>query len=343
MSRDDGERALVEADGFLVANNLTAAASALDRAYGHLPGDDAVASQRKALLDDLAVEEHGLVWRYIPAGSFLMGSHEGDPDERPVHERHVDAFWMTDVPITWTAYCRLMGWSDPPNGWPPRNDPSLAATDAELNPEFILNELGKIRRQYCESKTRAANDWHRHLEEARQRTLAFDDKPLVAASAYDAEDLAAVLTARSSGVSYGLPTEAEWEKAARGGLIGCRWSWGNERPTPERCDFGRFGAFHLESPRRYPANGYGLRSMCGGVAEWTADPYDALAYRRAKTTTPPSPSARVLRGGSWADCAEAVTVSFRTSFVQSSWRAPEQGQAWGAPTVGFRLVRRGAT
>jgi formylglycine-generating enzyme required for sulfatase activity len=77
--------------------------------------------------------------------------------------------------------------------------------------------------------------------------------------------------------------------------------------------------------------------MCGGVSEWTADTYDALAY--AGVARPPGTAAeRVLRGGSWADAAEAVTVSFRMSRGSLSWRAG----AWGphlTPTIGFRLCR----
>lgn len=332
---EEAHGCLVAADWFLSVGDRALAASALDRAYGILPHDAGVARQRRAVLDELAVVEHGLVFRYVPTGTFLMGSPDGDPDERPVHAQRVRGFWMTDVPITWAAYCRLLGWSPPPDGAPPASDPSIAASNADddFNPVFIFREQRKIRLQYCESETTAAHDWHYHFE---QKLTAFDTKPMIAVSALDAEELAAVLS--HGDVRYRLPTEAEWEKAARGGLIGCRWSWGDEPPTPERCDFDRFGAFHLTDPRSYPANGYGLHSMCGGVAEWTADLYDALAYDPRQPKLPVAHEARAVRGGSWADCAEAVTVSFRGSRVQASWRNM-RGYDWGAPNVGFRLVR----
>ncbi|MBX3232064.1 MAG: SUMF1/EgtB/PvdO family nonheme iron enzyme [Labilithrix sp.] len=320
------------------------AASALDRAYGLLPNDEGVARQRRAVLDELAIDEHGLRFRYVPAGTFLMGSATGDPDERPVHRRRVAAFWITDVPLTWAAYCALLGWSPPPDGSPSDDDPSLQQEDDEgfVRPAFMLRELGKIRLQYCEGDTPTAFDWRYHYERAEEDPPTYDRKPLVAISAYDAEELAAALSRRSTDASYRLPTEAEWEKAARGGLLGRRWSWGDEAPTRERCDFDRFGAFHLTDPRAYPPNGYGLHAMCGGVAEWTADRYDALAYHRAARGEPPDPDAparRVVRGGSWADCADAVTVSFRAAREQGSWRHPDV-HAWGAPNIGFRLVRR---
>lgn len=344
-TKEEGERALVAADAFLIKGNLEMAASALDRAYGLIPNDEGIARQRRAVLDELSVEEHGLVFRYIPAGTFLMGSLDGDPDERPVHPRRLPAYWVTDIPITWTAYCRLMSWSPPPNGSPPQGHPWLEAPVGNGGgPAFMLHQLRKIRLQYCESRTKRASNWHNHA--GQQAPLTYDEKPLVAVSVEEAEDLANVLQRPTDGITFGLPTEAEWEKAARGGLIGCRWSWGNALPTHEICDFDRFGAFHLENPRSVPANGYGLHSMCGGVAEWTADRYDALAYRNEVSggaSTPPADSpetdARVLRGGSWADCASAVTVSFRTSHVQSSWRNRTRG-SWGAPTIGFRLIRR---
>lgn len=341
---EEGERAIVAADAYLVEGNLEMAASALDRAYGLLPRDEAIARQRRAVLDELAVTEHGLVFRYIPAGTFLMGSFDGDPDERPVHPRRLDAYWMAEVPITWAAYCRLMGWSPPPGGHPPKDHPWLRGNADEPNPLFMLNQLRKIRLQYCETLATKATNWHLHANEPRRSS--FDEKPMIAASPQDAEDLAAVLARPTEGIEFGLPTEAEWEKAARGGLIGCKWSWGNDPPTKELCDFDRFGAFHLENPRDRPANGYGLHGMCGGVAEWTGDRYDALAYANAVSganppaaVPPPEEDVRVLRGGSWADCAAAVTVSFRVAQAQSSWRSRPRGR-WGAPTIGFRLIRR---
>jgi formylglycine-generating enzyme required for sulfatase activity len=78
--------------------------------------------------------------------------------------------------------------------------------------------------------------------------------------------------------------------------------------------------------------------MAGGVWEWTSDAYDALAYHR-EGAPPPDGAHRVLRGGSWSDCAAAVRVSFRMSLPLS-----EGGGGWGAhmsPNVGFRLVRVG--
>jgi sulfatase modifying factor 1 len=347
-TRDEGEHWLVAADWFLSRGERELAASALDRAYGLLPDNADVARQRAGLLTELAIEEHGLVFRYVPAGTFSMGSSAGDSDERPVHARRLDAFWIAEVPMTWSAYCALAGWSQPPEAWPPEGDPSLAG---DRTRQFNLHELNKIRLQYCESETTAAGDWHAHTRDPRfgtpprahpERAIAYDQKPMIATSPFDAEAVGARMSDEATIVR--LPSEAEWEKAARGGLVGARWSWGNTLPTRGVCDFDRFGAFHLVDPRSLPPNGYGLHGMCGGVAEWTADRYDALAYHHFTKGAPfeePAPTdARVLRGGSWSDCADAVTVSFRMSRTASDWRnsSPESSNAIAA-NVGFRLVR----
>ena len=334
---DDPARFIAYADHFLIAQDLPAAAAALDRAYGLSPGDADLARHRAAILDQLAVHDGGLVWRYVPAGTFEMGSASGDPDERPVHLRRLAAFWITDAPISWAAYCALLGWTAPPDAWPPDGE---VGGPGDL---FALAQRRKIRLQYCETETLAAQSWHAHEAEATHGEVPrrdpaapprYDRKPMVAVTASEAELLAARLSTPALGCA--LPTEAQWEKAARGGLVGRRYAWGDEPPTPARCDFDRMGDFRLIDPRELPPNGYGLHGMCGGVAEWTADAYDALAYHRARAgdlSPPPAASAaqRVLRGGSWTDCAAAVTVSHRA--------ARDFDGHVASPTIGFRLVR----
>ena len=314
----DPAEAMVAADWFLERGDLPMAATAMDRAFGLDPDNEQVAKRRANLLDGLAMEEHGLRFRYVPAGSFLMGAQDGDPDERPVHPVRVPAFYLADIPTTWADYCRLMEWTAPPRGMAEYPEDLRDRPWEERAPYFHLNESNKIRNQYCEP---------------------YDRKPMVAVSPEEAEDLAVALTSEQA--RYALPSEAQWEKAARGGRIGAPYAWGHAPPTQERCDFGHFGVFKIGDPRLRPPNGYGLYGMCGGVWEWTADGYWALAYQAAvdpRYHRPEELPERALRGGSWADCAHMVRVSARMSRPGGSWRAGEWSGA-RTPNVGFRLCR----
>jgi formylglycine-generating enzyme required for sulfatase activity len=336
--------------------HLPDAAAALDAAFGLDPAAEEVCRDRARLLDRLAVVEHGLRFRYIPAGPFRMGDDCGELDERPAHIVDLPAFWIAELPTTWAAYCRLRGWSPPPLGMPPEREEEDDVVARDL---FYRHQENKIRLQYCESATTQARNWHAHLpdsvwtggdsttttsrelfgEAPRERGAgapSWDEKPMVAVAWDDAVAVGAILS--RGDVTYRLPTEAEWEKAARGGLARKRYPWGDDPPTTALCDHGRFGDLSIQPPRRFPPNDYGLFSMAGGVWEWTSDAYDALAYHR-EGAPPPDGAHRVLRGGSWSDCAAAVRVSFRMSLPLS-----EGGGGWGAhmsPNVGFRLVRVG--
>lgn len=371
----DAADAMVAADYFLDHGNMKLAASAYDLAYGRNPNDPFVRRVRGNLLDELAIKEHGLHFRYVPAGTFLMGADDGDPDERPVHPVGLGDFWVTDVPLTWSAFADLLGYTPTPQAWP-------IGADGEPERSFMMNEKNKMRYQYCETETNQALDWHAHLPEQiwrsgdrevkaeelfgriprddPSRPFEYNVKPVVAVSWQEADELADKLTTAS--VLYHLPTEAQWEKAARGGLVGQRYSWGSEPPTSERCDCNHFGDWYIQNPLLLPPNGYGIHAMCGGVWEWTQDDYDALAYRQTDVpesdpddTSRPGLTARlmsfvrrgasaqgetqrVLRGGSWADCPAAVTVSYRMSRSSAHWRSEEPCDAL-TPTIGFRLFR----
>jgi formylglycine-generating enzyme len=244
----------------------------------------------------MAVKEHGITFRYIPAGTFLMGSDTGEPDESPVHSVRLDDYWLAEVPMSWAAYCDLMGWKHPPAGRPgrmPREGPG------RVPPGFMLNEANKIRLQYCEDETVRATDWHTHTlphdwtrddgQKVDSRTLfggperedplrpwRYDRKPMVSVAWQEAEELCTRLS--TPDIRYSLPTEAEWERATRGGLAGCRYPSGNEPPNSELCDFDRFNDFSILPTHRLPPNGYGLYAMTGSVWEWTADWYDAEYY-----------------------------------------------------------------
>ena len=306
-----------------------------------------------------------------------MGSEAGEPDETPVHPVRLDAYWVSDTPVSWAAYCSLMGWSQPPDGMPPQEPPAppesglvKRAIDRVLQrseaPNLANREMffriaaeNRIRLQYCENGTTRAIDWHAHAPEHKwnrggqpvssrelfgappredpNQPWGYGEKPMIAVSWFDAEALCNKLT--TSSVAYRLPTEAEWEKAARGGLIGCSYPWGQQRPSPNICDFDRFDHFSVLPMRKFAPNGYGLYAVSGCVWEWTADWYDAQSYASGVGRNPTGPDTgleKVIRGGSWTDCAEVTTVSFRMSHSVKDIRSG----GGGTPNIGFRVCRK---
>ena len=127
-----------------------------------------------------------------------------------------------------------------------------------------------------------------------------------------------------------LPSEAEWEKACRGGAESQKFPWGDAEVDRDRAHYDS-----VTGPTGvcgYPANGYGLCDMAGNVWEWTADFYAKHYYSEAPDhgpTGPPEGPYRVLRGGSWADVPKFLTCAHR-SFARPQERSPN---------VGFRCAK----
>jgi formylglycine-generating enzyme required for sulfatase activity len=139
-------------------------------------------------------------------------------------------------------------------------------------------------------------------------------QPVVGVTWDDAVRFCAWLT-QERGVAHRLPSEAEWERAARGGLDGARYPWGDE--APGRWFGPRAGA--LPAPPtvgRGPVNGYGLTDLAGVVHEWCGDWYAADAYAHAADRNPTGPATgtrRVSRGGAWRHHAPWSPVAHRSS------------------------------
>jgi formylglycine-generating enzyme required for sulfatase activity len=228
----------------------------------------------------------------IPAGSFLMGSEDGQEDERPVHRVWVDAFELAAHPITarqYAAFLRETG-HDVPRGWhaaAAKDDPRAAPCSWAMPPED-------------------------------------GERPVVGVSWFDAQAYCAWRTRNGDPVR--LPTEAEWERAARGGHEGWRYPWGDA--IPDWIPNGGRGS--LEGP--WPVtlgcpNAFGVYGIAANIHEWCADWYDAAFYRNSPDRNPTGPATgtrKASRGGSWRH-AITISRSAARSRIDPSFRYTDYG------------------
>lgn len=164
-------------------------------------------------------------------------------------------------------------------------------------------------------KSDSEQDWRHYYTTARR------DYPVVCVSWNDANEYAKWAKKR-------LPTEAEWEYAARGGLIGKKYPWGDE-PPQGRANFDHADVsgeastdpdkLPLTPVKSFSDNGYGLYGMAGNVYQWCNDYYDKLYYSKSAVRNPTGPDkgeARTMRGGSWYTPEPTLRVSARLSDSQ---------------------------
>jgi formylglycine-generating enzyme required for sulfatase activity len=220
----------------------------------------------------------------VPAGSFLMGSDTGDENERPEHIVTLGAFDIGASPVTqaeYAAFVQATGWR-PPGVW-------------EL-PTVVRPEHGD------EFKRQSSPYWWM----ANQPPPGREDHPVVLVTFEDAREYCRWL-ASVAGRPFRLPTEAEWEKAARGGLERQAYPWGNDIDLSLASFLPRAGqraGYGTRPVKAYPPNAFGLYDMAGNVWNWTADWYRPDYYHVSEGRSPSGPGTgtlRVLRGGAWTN------------------------------------------
>lgn len=276
----------------------------------------------------------------IPAGPFRMGDafSEGNSSELPVHTVTVSAFYMDQYPVTKALWDEVRDWAEE------RSTGILGYTDLpEGGGKGVSHPVQTV-------------DWYDCVKWANARS---ERDGLTPVYYYDADFTTVYRTgtgtphANWAADGYRLPTEAEWEKAARGGVDGRRFPWadGNtidhtranyKSSTSADYDVSATSGLHPdyddgESPRTSPVgsfapNGYGLYDMAGNVYEWCWDWYSNVYYRDSPATDPRGPASstiRVARGGDWDGVALFNRVASRAPYPPDL----------AISALGFRLVR----
>jgi formylglycine-generating enzyme required for sulfatase activity len=280
-----------------------------------------------------------MVW--VPAGTFRMGSEDFYPEERPVREVAVEGFWMDEHPVTVTEFRRFVKATGhvtdaeraPDAAEYPDADPSLlVAGSIVFRPTPGPVPLDDHQRWWAYVPGAC---WHRP-EGPGSDTYTRGRHPVVHIAYADA-------LAYAEWAGKALPTEAEWERAARGGLDGTTYAWGDD-PEPGgqamantwRGEFPWQGYRGTSPVGTFPANGFGLHDMTGNVWEWTCDAFDAaeLAEGCCSASEPGGHiPRRVIKGGSHL-CAPSYCLRYRP--------AARQGEPIDSSTghIGFRCVDR---
>jgi len=289
-----------------------------------------------------------MVW--LPGGTFTMGSDRHYPEEAPAHRAEVGELWIDVTPVTneqFRIFVEATGHVTAAELAPNPDDYPGA------RPELLVPASVVFVKPRQRVSLRDPYQWWRYIPGANWRQPlgpgssidGKDDHPVVHVALSDVEAFAAW-------AGKELPTEAEWEFAARGGLDAQEFAWGAELEPGDRLmanywqgqfpfEYLRNGGVEGTSPvSSFPPNGYGLHDMIGNVWEWTCDWYTARHGVPAKeccSYDPITPNVRiprkVMKGGSYL-CAANYCRRYRP--------AARMAQAIDTPTshLGFRCVIR---
>jgi formylglycine-generating enzyme required for sulfatase activity len=308
-----------------------------------------------------------MVW--VPGGSFLMGSDDFYPEESPVREASVAGFWIDEHSVTVAEFRRFVK----ATGWATTAEQAPSAAEfPDADPEMLVpGSLVFVPTSGPVDLHDFRNWWDwipgacwRHPEGPRSTLNGRDRHPVTQVSFDDA-------LAYATWAGKELPSETEWEWAARGGLEGAVYSWGNEFAPGGRAMAntwqGQFpwqnfltDGYERTSPiKTFPPNGFGLYDMTGNVWEWTSDCYaapgvtgGAVAPRssccgplsrhepardpqadRVSSGPLPAPPRRVIKGGSHL-CSPNYCMRYRPAARQ------EESPDTSTSHIGFRCIIR---
>jgi iron(II)-dependent oxidoreductase len=235
----------------------------------------------------------------IPAGAFLLGSDRDGPAETPAHRLSLSSFRID------------------------RHKATNTEVAAFLDAKGLRGPEGEEYYDWDDPDARIHRRGGRFVPDP-----GFEQHPAVEVSWFGARDFCAWRGKR-------LPTEAEWEKAARG-ADGRRYPWGEAAPTPHLAVYGRsYNATLPVDAKPAGVSPYGVHGMVGNLREWTASQYRPYPYRPDDGRERPEPRAtRVIRGGSHDDGPESLRVTIRHYYEHS-------GTARGHHHVGFRCAASG--
>lgn len=255
----------------------------------------------------------------IPAGNFRMGNDLSDnSDEKPAHEVKLDAFWMGTHEVTWDAFELFLD-----------KNYELAISEEPIG--AVVDGLSRPSLPYLDMTF----------------GMGKEGKPAVGMTQYGAIQYCHWLYLKT-GIFYRLPTEAEWEYAARAGSS-TRFFYGDDES--QLSDYAWIAENSEETTQKVgqkKANPWGLYDIYGNVLEWTSDHYDGGFYSESSSENPINPSTklypRVVRGGSYTTKSSDISSSKRfvstpdwkridPQIPKSQWWFPE------APFLGIRLVR----
>ena len=256
----------------------------------------------------------------IPAGDFQMGSDhsDADDDEKPVHTVYVDAFYMDKYEVT---NAQFKAFVDANPQWQKDNIPDKYHDGDYLN-HWLENSYPSGSQSELQRLGGLSAGWWSE----NSYSSGEGNHPVRYVSWY-----AAMAYAQWAGKR--LPTEAEWEKAARGGLVGEKYPWGNAIDSSKANDGWKVG--NTAPVGGYAQNRYGLHDMAGNVWEWCIDAYDEDFYAQSPRRNPLAgkmtltevitnyqnvnvENPRVLRGGSWYGDARNLRVANRYRLTPST-------------------------